>query len=153
MQLRFKSIYGFGGYVYDTPSGDVYSITARNPHKMKWYSDSRGRKYVRLTRRTNPGQHVVVTVYVNALLEMLDTPNQTTEKEHKMNQTTPNTRFMIATVRANGSYGFAAEPAMHRSLAEAETEAARLASINPGKRFAVVATVSSVVSGGLVWSR
>ena len=160
MRLKFKDSYGLDMYVFDTIDGDIFSLHGGKTRKMKQYYDKRGLKYWRLTRTTGPLTTTVITVRGIDLAGML-TPiamtintNQTTEKETKMNQTTPTTRgFMVATVRTNGSYGFAHEPAMHRTLAEAETEAARLAKNNLGVRFAVVATVSSVVSGELVWSR
>ena len=150
MRLKFKDSYGLDMYVFDTIDGDIFSLHGGKTRKMKQYYDKRGLKYWRLTRTTGPLTTTVITVRGIDLAGML-TPIAMTINT---NQTTPTTRgFMVATVRTNGSYGFAHEPAMHRTLAEAETEAARLAKNNLGVRFAVVATVSSVVSGELVWSR
>ena len=73
------------------------------------------------------------------------------ENPHRTSAVHASKGFIVGTIRSDGSHSISASPKYHGTYNEAATEAARLATQNPGVKFMVL-TVGGIVSvGAATW--
>lgn len=150
-------------YFYEPSTGNVYSVrngkTTRLEWVKRWTSDD---DYVRISsfgkRMTQTRRQILALIQpqIDREQELLTQAKEKTmsrviENPHRTSAVHASKGFIVGTIRSDGSHSISASPKYHGTYNEAATEAARLATQNPGVKF-VVMTVGGIVSvGAATW--
>lgn len=78
--------------------------------------------------------------------------NSQSKQENIMRNSLKKNQFIVGTISDAGVASFAPTPKVHETESDANAEAARLATINPGKKFACFKCTGIVVASGVTWS-
>lgn len=151
------------GYFYEPSTGNVYSVRNGKTARLEW--DHRGlpsNDVVRVSvagRRLSQTRRQIVALIqpqIDREQELLTQAKEKTmsrviENPHRTSAVHASKGFIVGTIRSDGSHSISAAPKYHGTYNEAATEAARLATQNPGVKFMVL-TVGGIVSvGAATW--
>jgi hypothetical protein len=145
------------GYFYEPSTGNVYSVRNGKTTQLEW--DRRGllsNDVVRVSvagRRLSQTRRQILALIqpqIDREQELLTQAKEKTmsrviENPHRTSAVHASKGFIVGTIRSDGSHSSSASPKYHGTYNEAATEAARLATQNPGVKFMVL-TVGGIVS-------
>lgn len=145
------------GYFYEPSTGNVYSVRNGKTTRLEW--DRRGllsNDVVRVSvagRRLSQTRRQILALIqpqIDREQELLTQAKEKTmsrviENPHRTSAVHASKGFIVGTIRSDGSHSISASPKYHGTYNEAATEAARLATQNPGVKFMVL-TVGGIVS-------
>lgn len=156
MSTRYR-IWPDLGYFYEPSTGNVYSVRNGKTAQLEWVH----RKlllddYVRISsfgrRMTQTRRQILALIQpqIDREQELLTQAKEKTmsrviENPHRTSAVHASKGFIVGTIRSDGSHSISASPKYHGTYNEAATEAARLATQNPGVKFMVL-TVGGIVS-------
>lgn len=149
-------------YFYVPTTGTVYSENRGKHGPIQWVR--RGQPMDDYVRISSFGNRVARTrrQILDAVQPQIDKANAESklaiEKEiamiknpHRTDAAHAAKGFIVGSIRGDGTHSISAKPKYHGTYAEASTEAARLATQNPGVKFMVL-TVGGIVSvGAATW--
>ncbi len=145
------------GYFYEPSTGNVYSVrngkTTQLEWVKRWTSDD---DCVRISsfgkRMTQTRRQILALIQpqIDREQELLTQAKEKTmsrviENPHRTDAAHAAKGFIVGSIRADGTHNIGLSPKYHGTYNEAATEAARLASNNPGVKFMVL-TVGGIVS-------
>lgn len=150
-------------YFYEPSTSNVYSVrngkTTRLEWVRRWTSDD---DYVRIScfgkRMTQTRRQIVARIQpqIDREQELLTQAKEKTmsrviENPHRTSAVHASKGFIVGTIRSDGSHSISASPKYHGTYNEAATEAARLATQNPGVKFMVLTVGGIVTVGAATW--
>ena len=162
MSAQYR-IYPGHDYFYEPSTGNVYSVRNGKTVRLKW--DRRGLPINDVVRVSVAGQRLSQTrrQIAGLIQPQIDKEQEllTQAKEKTMSRVIENPPrtsavhaskgFIVGTIANDGSHSISAAPKYHGLYYDAATEAARLATLNPGVKFMVLSVGGIVSAGAVAW--
>ena len=150
-------------YFYEPSTGNVYAVRNGKTVQLKW--DRRGLPSNDVVRVSVAGQRLsqtrrqivaLIQPQIDREQELLTQAKEKTmsrviENPHRTSAVHASKGFIVGTIANDGSHSISAAPKYHGLYYDAATEAARLATLNPGVKFMVLSVGGIVSAGAVAW--